>query len=169
MALTITSDRASAYADSHSHENIHISSITLRELSQRGEQLHSQLTSFAFSLVKSTAYDTSAAWMYYHAISLYLSGIFDHILPRICLIAQSSDHEAMAHIEGILQHSDEVLQQSQVSHVFVLLPLRIAGNRCSSTSHCREVLKRVELLQGQFAIAGTVRDELLKTWSLRPL
>lgn len=165
----VTFRRAIAYTNSQNHEHTSTHSLTLRDFSQKGEHLHSQLTSFACSLVESTAYDASAAWMYYHAISLYLSGIFDHTLPGILPVAQSSDHEIMVHIDGILEHSDEVLQQSQVSHIFLLLPLRIAGNRCGNTGRCREVLKRVEILQNQFAIARTVRDELLKTCPLQSL
>lgn len=79
--------RASAYTDSQKRDHTSNHSMMLREFSQKGEYLHSQLTDFACSLIGSTAYDASAAWMYYHAILLYLSGIFDHTLPGICPVS----------------------------------------------------------------------------------
>ena len=156
--------------DPHSQEDPDTDLMTVYDFTRRGEDLHSQLQAFAALLGVSTqTCDTIAAWMYYHTISLYLSGVFDGTLFGGRSAAQLSENERTGHIEGILQRSDEVLQQSEVSHVFLLLPLRIAGNRCSNMTSCREVMRRIDDLQSHFAIAGTVKNELLKEWSSRSL
>jgi hypothetical protein len=107
--------------------------------------------------------------MYYHAISIYLSSIFDYILSEVCTTISLQAEEITLHLEGILTRSDEALQQNQVSQVFLLLPLRIAGNRCSTSKQCYEVLKRLDVLRRQFAVAAAFRSELLDLWSSRSL
>lgn len=156
--------------DSHNLANVDVDPTTMYELVQEGQDLHSQLVAFAAILcVSGNAHDISAAWMYYHAISIYLSGIFDYILTEVCTVPSLTDDEILVHVEGILKQSDEALHQSQTSQVFLLLPLRIAGNRCSKSKQCREVLKRLDILQGKFAVATAFRTELLQIWLSRSL
>lgn len=163
-------DRASTYIDSLDFEHNDTDPTTTYELLQAGQDLHSELLAFATVLRSSTqAHDISVAWMYYHALSIYLSGIFDYTLSGVCTVPFSREAEITTHLEGILKRSDEALQQSQVSQVFLLLPLRIAGNRCSNSKQCQEVLKRLDILQGQFAVATAFRGELLQMWSSRSL
>jgi hypothetical protein len=107
--------------------------------------------------------------MYYHALSIYLSGVFDYIISEVCAIPSLQDEEITVHLEGILKRSDEAIQHSQTSRVFLLLPLRIAGNRCSNWKECQEVLKRLDILRDQFAVATAIRTELLQIWSSRSL
>jgi hypothetical protein len=156
--------------DSNNAENMDVDPTKMHELVQEGQELHSQLAVFASALHASmTAQDTSVAWMYYHALSIYLSGVFDYTLSEVCAIPSLRDEEITVHLEGILKRSDEALQQSQTSRVFLLLPLRIAGNRCRNWKQCQEVLKRIDILRGQFAVATAFRTELLHIWSSRSL
>lgn len=162
--------RASAYTDSRDLENADTDPTTVYECVQAGQTLQCQLVAFAFNLRESArTHDNSVAWMYYHALSIYLSGIFDYTLGEVCAAPSLRDDVLMAHVEGILKRSDEALQQSQVSQVFLLLPLRIAGNRCSNSKQCREVLERLGILQNQFAVATAFRSELLQIWSSQSL
>jgi len=156
--------------DSHNAGNMDVDPTKMYELIQEGQELHSQLVVFASALQLSmSAQDTSVAWMYYHAISIYLSGVFDYTLSEVCAIPSLRDEEITIHLEGILKRSDEALQQSQTSRVFLLLPLRIAGNRCSNWKQCQAVLKRIDILRDQFAVATAFRTELLQIWSSRSL
>jgi hypothetical protein len=144
--------------------------ITMHELIVEGQDLHSQLAAFSSTLhMRMNAQDTSVAWMYYHALSIYLSGVFDYTLSEVCAIPSLRDEEITVHLEGILKRSDEAIQQSQTSRVFLLLPLRIGGNRCSNWKQCQEVLKRIDILRDQFAVATAFRTELLQIWSSRSL
>ena len=156
--------------DSHNAENMDVDPTKMYKLVREGQDLHSQLAAFASALHMSTsAQDISVAWMYYHALSIYLSGVFDYTLSEVCAIPSLQDEEITVHLEGILKRSDEAVRQSQTSCVFLLLPLRIAGNRCSNWKQCQEVLDRIDVLRDQFAVATAFRTELLHTWSSRSL
>jgi hypothetical protein len=170
LQCSMLSRRGSAYIDSHHPENVDSEPIEIYELVQAGGSLRIQLAAFASVLRASAhAHDYSVAWMYYHAISIYLSGIFDYTLSEVCTTLSLQADEITLHLEGILARSDEALQKSHVSQVFLLLPLRIAGNRCRNLEQCREVLERLEVLQRQFAVATAFRTELLQMWSSRSL
>ena len=156
--------------DSHNAGNMDVDPTKMYKLIREGEELHSQLADFASALhVGRSAQDISVAWMYYHALSIYLSGVFDYTLSEVCAIPSLRDDEITVHLEGILKRSDEAVQQSQTSRVFLLLPLRIAGNRCSNWNQCQEVLNRIDVLRDQFAVATAFRTELLQIWSSRSL
>jgi hypothetical protein len=156
--------------DAHNAESMDVDPTTMHELIKEGEGLHSQLVAFSSALQLSmSAQDISVAWMYYHALSIYLSGVFDYTLSQVCAIPSLRDDEITVHLEGILKRSDEALQRSSTSRVFLLLPLRIAGNRCSNWKQCQEVLDRIDILRDQFAVATAFRTELLQIWSSRSL
>jgi hypothetical protein len=170
LQCSMLSRRASTYIDSHHPKNFDSEPIEIHELVQAGRSLRTRLAAFASLLQASAhAHDYSVAWMYYHAISIYLSGIFDYTLSEVCTILSLRADEITIHLEGILTRSDEALQQNQVSQVFLLLPLRIAGNRCSSSKQCHEVLRRLDVLRTQFAVAAAFKIELLDVWSSRSL
>ena len=156
--------------DAHNADNMDVDPTTMHELIKEGEELHSQLAALSSALhLSMSAQDISVAWMYYHALSIYLSGVFDYTLAEVCAIPSLRDDEITVHLERILRHSDEALQQNQTSRVFLLLPLRIAGNRCSNWKQCQEVLRRIDALRDQFAVAIAFRTELLQIWSSRSL
>jgi len=168
--LTHQHNRASVTMDTYNTENMDVDPTKMHELVKEGEELHSQLAAFSSALhLSMSAQDISVAWMYYHALSIYLSGIFDYTLSEVCAIPSLRDDEIAVHLEGILKRSDEALQRSSTSRVFLLLPLRIAGNRCSSWKQCQEVLSRIDILRDQFAVATAFRTELLQIWSSRSL
>jgi hypothetical protein len=170
LQCSMLSRRASTYSESHHLENINAKSSMMDELIRTGHALQCQLEAFASILLASTqAHDHSVGWMYYHALSIYLSGIFDYTLSEVRTTLPLRADEITVHLEGILTRSDEALQQNQVSQVFLLLPLRIAGNRCSTSKQCYEVLKRLDMLRTQFAVAAAFRSELLNLWSSRSL
>ena len=155
---------------SHNAENMDADPIKKYKLIQEGQELQTQLAAFASALhVSISAQDISVAWIYYHALSIYLSGVFDYMLSKVCAIPSLRDEEITVHLENILKRSDEALRQSQTSRVFLLLPLRIAGNRCSTWKQCQEVLNRIDVLRDQFAVATAFRTELLQIWSSRSL
>lgn len=163
----LVSIRSNTYADSLDSEP-----TTVFELVREGKALRSRLVVFSSFFCENTqALDISMAWIYYYAVSIYLSGIFDYTLCGTCDSTGISltDNELTIHVEGILRWSEESLRHNQVSHVFLLIPLRIAGNRCSNSKQCQGVLKRLEILQGQFAVAAAFRTELLQLWSSRSL
>jgi hypothetical protein len=170
LQCSILSRKASAYVESQNVETIDPEASKSYELVQTGQNMKFQLETFASLLLANTqAHDNSVAWMYYHALSIYLSGIFDYTLSELRTTLSLRDDEISVHLEGILTRSDEALQQNQVSQVFLLLPLRIAGNRCSTSKQCYEVLKRLDMLRRQFAVAAAFRSELLDLWSSRSL
>jgi hypothetical protein len=170
LQCSMLSRRASAYIDSRHPQDVDTEPIGIHELVHTGHNMESQLSTFASLLRANTqAHDNSIAWMYYHALSIYLSGISDLTLSEVRSTLPLRADEITVHLEGILTRSDEALRQNQVSQVFLLLPLRIAGNRCSTSKQCHEVLKRLDVLQRQFAVAAAFRSELLQMWLSRSL
>ena len=94
--------------DSHNAENMEVDPTRMYELIQEGQELHSQLAVFTSALhVSTSTQDISVAWMYYHALSIYLSGVFDYTLSEVCAIPSLRDDEILVHLEGILKRSDK--------------------------------------------------------------
>lgn len=84
--------------DSHNAENMDVDPTKMYKLVREGQELHSKLAAFASSLhVSIIAQDTSVAWMYYHALSIYLSGVFDYTLSEVCAIPSLRDDEITVH------------------------------------------------------------------------
>ncbi|KAF2006442.1 hypothetical protein P154DRAFT_259094 [Amniculicola lignicola CBS 123094] len=112
--------------------------------------------------------DLLTAHLYYHAASIYLSGLFDYdsywqtpsaphapILPRSTIVL---------HVAEILRLSRELLALG-VSGVLLFFPLRVAGARAvdgRSRDCVLELLGDTE--RRGFVVAGSFRGDLLEVW-----
>jgi hypothetical protein len=100
-------------------------------------------------------------------MSIYLSGLCDYqVLPsKVNLSLQ--EEEIQYHTESIICRSGVALENSQVSAVLLLLPLRIAGNRCRTLNGFSEILRLLDRIEGGFAVARAFKGELMEIWAER--
>lgn len=100
-------------------------------------------------------------------MSIYLSGLCDYqVLPDEVDV---SLHEAEIehHVKSIISRTGNALEVTQVSAVFLLLPLRIAGNRCRTLDGCDEILGQLSRIEGSFGAAMAFKLELMEVWASR--
>lgn len=137
-----------------------------------GVRLQAQLVAFASSFTSPmTLEEEMPARAYSYAMLIYLSGVFDHGIsfcqPTNPPILDS--REIAVYREGIIHLCDQALKQGRVSSVLLLVPLRIAGNRCDTSMQCRKVLDLVCQIKRSFAVAEAFRGELVEIWKSRGL
>jgi hypothetical protein len=108
--------------------------------------------------------------IFFAAISIYLSGIFDYEMihwHRMGLLPPTLDQQTIqTHTNTILRLSDIALDQTDLSPLLFLFPLRIAGAR-SRTQWQRDcVMKLIGRIGGGFAVASAISAELSHVWQM---
>ncbi|KOS23404.1 hypothetical protein ESCO_006606 [Escovopsis weberi] len=115
---------------------------------------------------------TLVSRVFFAAISIYLSGIFDYGITcwkQLGLEPPTLDDATIqAHLSGILRSTRHALQQTTLSPLLFLFPLRIAGARARSEWQRERVLELIGTVEkkGGFAAAGAVSMELQEIWQL---
>lgn len=144
----------------------------LQIFAQEGRRLRSALQSLDHSL---QPWDTSPpiseerliALAYFHAISIYLSGIYDYdVVWKTVDIPVPSLPQATIrrHVESILSVTQHALQQTSICGLLFLVPLRIAGARCWQKEQellIRSLLGHIGL---SFVVANTLARDLGEIW-----
>jgi hypothetical protein len=100
-------------------------------------------------------------------MSVYLSGLCDYqVLPdEVNLSLQ--EEEIQHHAASIISRCGKAVEDGQVSAVVLLLPLRVAGNRCRIVQRCGEILRMLERIEGSFGVARAFKGELMEIWAER--
>lgn len=137
-----------------------------------GIRLQSRILAFISSLQSPIAYEEQVpARAYVYAMLIYLSGVFDHGTttgqPADAPILQSQ--ELAVFRDCVVDLCDLALEKGQVSSVLLLVPLRIAGNRCETSMQCRKILGLLCQVEKSFAVAVAFRRELVEIWTSRGL
>jgi len=109
------------------------------------------------------------AHIYYHAVSIYLSGTYDYhvhwtkpMAPCAPILARS---QIEWHMRQILWLSRELLANG-VAGVLLFFPLRVAGARVRDAHHMHEVLDLFRsVLQRGYAVADAMIADLSELWS----
>jgi hypothetical protein len=100
-------------------------------------------------------------------MSIYLSGLSDYqVLPETVNLSLQEE-EIQHHTESIISRTGKALDGGQVSAVLLLLPLRVAGNRCRTWEGCGEIMSLLERIEGGFGVAGAFKGELMGIWAER--
>jgi hypothetical protein len=100
-------------------------------------------------------------------MSIYLSGLSDYqVLPESTQLSLQEE-EIQHHTESIIFRTGKALDAGQVSAVLLLLPLRVAGNRCRTLDGCGEIMKLLERIEGGFGVAAAFKEELMGIWTER--
>ncbi|CZT23496.1 uncharacterized protein RCC_09210 [Ramularia collo-cygni] len=138
----------------------------------RGIHLQSEVATFISSFQNPIDLEEqTTAQSYGYAIMIYLSGIFDHGVSTSQPTGAPMLHsqEIAVYREKIVHLCDRALKQARESPVLLLVPLRIAGNRCDTTAQCQNVLGLISQVERSFAVAQAFRRELIEIWKGRGL
>lgn len=137
-------------------------------LANFAQSLSWQLNHFKHTLTISVPKpETNIASIYYHAMSIYLSGLCDYqVLPEDVNLSLQEE-EVQHHAESIISRCGKALEAGQISAVLLLLPLRVAGNRCRTWEGCGEILRMLQLIEGVFGVAAAFKGELMGIWAER--
>lgn len=109
------------------------------------------------------------AHIYYHAISIYLSGTYDYHghwvepdAPRAPILSQS---QIDWHLHEILRESRELLSYG-IAGVFLFFPLRVAGARAQSLYDRQTILSFFSSTAHRgYAVADAFIEDLSDLWS----
>lgn len=141
---------------------------TSPDITEAACSLKLQLDHFGCELAATSVNsETSVGWIYYHATSIYLSGLFDYILSGTGCIISLTGAEVKFHTVGLLSRTKIALRECSVSSLLLLLPLRIAGNRCNTPTEFREVIDQLTEIERVFAITSAFKRELQQIWHTR--
>lgn len=106
---------------------------------------------------------------YFSATSIYLSGVFDYEmfywqsldLPTSTL----NENEIQLHVAIILALSQRVLDETRLSPLLLLFPLRVASARAGQTEQKEQILSLLGRVRSNFAVAGAIVADVTNLWS----
>lgn len=108
--------------------------------------------------------------IFFAAISIYLSGIFDYEITHwhnIGLIPPTLDEETIQmHTNAILGLSNRALDTTNLSPLLFLFPLRIAGARSRTRWQRDWIARLVTRIGSRFAVAAAISTELNHVWKI---
>jgi len=110
---------------------------------------------------------TALSEIYYHAISIFLSGIFDYRshwneMPNPALAMSVIEN----HVSAILTCTEIALQTTNVAGALFLFPLRVAGARVGSSVQKEAIIMMLRAIStGNFVVAGAFVEDLTQLWA----
>ncbi|KEQ60476.1 uncharacterized protein M437DRAFT_77211 [Aureobasidium melanogenum CBS 110374] len=144
----------------------------LRSFSLEGFELRlaldgvdSRLLSLPFHLTTSSR--TLIAKVYFAATSIFLSGIYDYRsvwLRSIEAVPTLSQYMIEYHVNTILEGTEYAMQQTNLSKLLFLYPLRVACARVYMDEQKQRLRKMFGLIQHSFAVADVFRTEVEELW-----
>lgn len=172
MGLTIYSVRnlinlASAITPSYLHSS-------LVELAAEGLLIRSALDNWYINFKKwSTEFDIHGqnsqsilATLYYHGISIYLSGIFDYHAQFNSIVTPAiSQPVIQGHVDMILAKTAAAMKTTNLSPLLFFFPLRVAGARVTTIQEAGIILEQLqEITKRSFPVAETFTEDLNALW-----
>lgn len=148
----------------------------LCELAQEGFSLRSAFSAWKESAQtwvagtprKSQDQQMIIALSYYHAISIYLSGIFDyhsHWTDRHISTPELSSLEIQAHVSAILDMVGKALTEGTLAAILFFFPLRVAGARATTLEQRHEISGLLHLISSKgFVVADAFVMDLDDLW-----
>jgi hypothetical protein len=109
---------------------------------------------------------STLATIYFHAISIYLSGIFDYRCQFIDIITPTISQAAVqGHVDVILAKTQTALRTSNLGPVLFFFPLRVAGARVTSLPETESILAMLrEISRRSFVVADAFTTDLKSLW-----
>ncbi|KAM6520181.1 hypothetical protein FALCPG4_013734 [Fusarium falciforme] len=113
----------------------------------------------------------SLAEVFFSATSIYLSGVFDYEIVHWqnmgIPVPNLSEEEIQTHVSTILVLSGMILDNSKISPVLVLFPLRVAGARSWDQWQYDCIIELLERIEQTFPVAAAFRMDLGALWASR--
>ncbi|PTB65830.1 hypothetical protein BBK36DRAFT_1120589 [Trichoderma citrinoviride] len=108
--------------------------------------------------------------IFFAAISIYLSGIFDYEIPhwhRVGLVPPTLEQATIqTHTNTILGLSNLALDTTNLSPLLFLFPLRIAGARSRTQWQRDWIMKLIGRIGSGFAVASAISAQLSHVWQM---
>ncbi|RFU34913.1 hypothetical protein B7463_g1372, partial [Scytalidium lignicola] len=103
---------------------------------------------------------------YYHAISIFLSGIFDYNMEFNHIITPALPLKVIQfHVTNILDLAELILHTTRLSRVLLFFPLRVAGARARTTLQKGMILLMLkEISTRSFIVADAFTTDLQRLW-----
>lgn len=109
--------------------------------------------------------------IYFSAISIFLSGIFDYEVLQWdkwqVAVPTLSEDAVQMHLGVVLTLTEAALSKTPLSPLLFLFPLRIAGSRSYERWQRDRVLRLLERISQSFAVAKIFKLELGHLWETR--
>lgn len=113
-------------------------------------------------------YFVLVAQVFFAAISIYLSGVFDYEITHWqtlgIVVSTLSEEEVQGHVKTILELGEVLLKMSNVSPVLLLFPLRVAGARSFHEWQQVWIIKLLEEVEVTYSVAAVFKIDLWKLW-----
>lgn len=109
------------------------------------------------------------AIVYFHGISIYLSGIFDYFSQFNGLVTATVPRPVIqSHVDMILEKTQIALKSTNLSPVLFFFPLRVAGARATTIRETESILEMLqEISRRSFPVAHVFADDLTSLWKRR--
>jgi hypothetical protein len=106
------------------------------------------------------------AVIYYHAISIYLSGIFDYRFQFNQIVTPTlSQPRIEHHVDMILSKTQVALETTNLGGVLFFFPLRVAGARATCQGEKTMILEMLkEISRRSFVVADAFKTDLEELW-----
>ena len=131
--------------------------------------LRDRLSHWYGEIASSTLY-RSFLLVYYHTVSIFLSGIFDYHPPDLWpqptpALSRPEIHDS---VNYILDHVPLALKSTNLSPILFIVPLRVAGARVWTSAQATRIIDAYALITARgFPVVATVTDDLRSLWSRR--
>jgi hypothetical protein len=147
--------------------------LELRAFASRGFKLRSNLLSWEETVRHSkvqgsTEYEMQISWVFYSAISIFLSGVFDYSTTWTMngISAPTlSEVEIQQHVQKMLTASTVALKTSNLSALLFLFPLRIAGARAVNIEQRTQIQGLLAEIACNFKAAEAFISQLRALWA----
>lgn len=192
--------RAAAFIAAQDISHSHIPGLEARAIAEDGHRLREALRSWSTAYIPETGHLSSfrlvdspglndgrhqeggghqglsdpsslMARVFFAAISIYLSGIFDYELlhwQRLNIAVAILDQATIVqHLHTILALTELGLDRTTLSPLVFLFPLRIAGSRSRYQWQRDQVVALVERVGQAFAVASAIKLDLMYVWKMR--
>lgn len=107
------------------------------------------------------------AWIFYPAISIYLSGVYDHdqIWEAYGITTPSlPQKEVQQNVGKILDRTASALNETNVTALVFLFPLRIAGARVKTVEQQEKIRALLTQISSSFSVANAISSDLGEVW-----
>ncbi|KAL4867466.1 hypothetical protein BDV12DRAFT_198159 [Aspergillus spectabilis] len=108
----------------------------------------------------------SLSLLYYHALTIFLSGNYDYFpfwdnIPAPVL----SPDEIVDHVNAILDISEQLMPRSRLPGVMLFFPFTVAGSRARLPDHRTKILSLIDrVINDGFVVAHRIKDKMIARW-----
>jgi hypothetical protein len=114
-------------------------------------------------------HESILATIFFHGISIYLSGIFDYHSQFNDIVAPTiSPAVIQSHVDAILERTEIALQTSNLGALLFFFPLRVAGARVTTIQETESILSMLrEISSRSFIVADAFTADLKNLWRVK--